>query len=96
MDEQEQLIFIRYLVKRLKKSWRELAVHRGLAEMLREQGYQDVDVLLETFRGDPSVQEEMDRQFAWLDKLMPPAEAEIQEKVFLEYLEKWQPDGDPN
>lgn len=96
MDEQEQRIFIRFLAGRIKKYWRELTVHRAFAETLRCQGYQDVDSILDTFRADASLSEEMDRQFAWLDKLMPPSESEIQGKAFLEYLEKWQPGGEPN
>jgi hypothetical protein len=96
MDEQEKRIFIRFLASRLKKYWRELTVHRSLAEALREQGYQDVDAILDAARAEPFLAEEMDRQFAWLDKLLPPSEVEIQEKALLEYLQKWQPGGDPN
>lgn len=96
MDEQEQRIFIRYLVKRLKESWCELTAHRIFAETLRANGYQDVDKILAAVRAYPSLPEEMDRHFAWIDKLIPPLESEIQEKALREYLQKWQPDGEPN
>jgi len=96
MDELEQSIFIRYLVKRLKESWCELTAHRIFAEILRANGYQDVDKILAVARADPSLPEEMGRHFAWIDKLIPPLESEILEKALLEYLEKWKPDGEPN
>ena len=96
MDELEQRIFIRFLTGKLKEYWRELAAHRIFAETLRANGYQDVDKILAAARAYPSLPEEMDRHFAWLDKLIPPLESEIQEKALLEYLQKWQPDGEPN
>ena len=96
MDDQEQGILIRYLAKRLKRCWAELAAHQALAETLRQQGHPGVDELINIFRSDPSVREETDRRFAWLDKLLPPSETEIQEKVLREYLEKWHPKGEPN
>jgi hypothetical protein len=96
MDEQEQRAFVRFLAKRLKKYCRELWVHQAFAANLRVAGYEDVDAIIEGIRNLPEIQDELDRQFSWLDELVPQADEQNQEKALQEYLEKWKPTGDPN
>lgn len=96
MDEQEQRIFTRFLVERLKWYFRELAVHRVFAERLRQEGYQDVDAILERARVQPDLDQATDKQFAWIDELLPPSAEQNYEKAVREYLERWKPDGEPN
>jgi hypothetical protein len=96
MNEQEQRMFLRFLVGLLKEHYRELAVHRTFAETLRQDGYQDVDAILETARSRSELDREIEKRFAWIDELVPPTDAENYRKALREYLEKWKPDGEPN
>jgi hypothetical protein len=93
MDEQEQRMFIRFLAKHWKQCAQELTLHKAFLETLRQKGYEDVDLLLETLRTEPSLPIESVRRFEWLEELLPPPETEIREK---EFLAKWVPSGRPN
>jgi hypothetical protein len=96
MDEQEQRIFIGFLIGRLKSCFRELSVHRALAQMLREEGYKDVDAILGRARVQPALKQAVEEQFAWIDELAPPTPSQEYERAVREYLERWKPDGEPN
>lgn len=96
MNEQEQTIFIGFLIERLKYYFRELAAHRALADRLRSEGYRDVDAILGRARVQPALDQVVKEQFAWIEELAPPTLSQEYEKAAREYLERWKPDGEPN
>jgi hypothetical protein len=96
MNEEGQKRLIRYLAKRVKELYRELLVHRGFVQLLKEIGYQDVDSILESARQSPAVQERYEAYFRGFDELIPPVDEDFEEQALRELLQRWKPDGEPN
>jgi len=92
----EQQMLLRFLAKKLKKYCRELWVYQAFAERLRQEGYGDVDKVIADSRSFPGIDDELDKQFAWLDELLSQPAVESQDNRLLEFLENWKPKGEPN
>jgi hypothetical protein len=96
MNDEQQKRFIRYLAKRMKTLHRELLAHQAFAQYLKENGYQDVDAIIESARQSPEVQASHNAFFHGFDELIPPADEDILEQDLRELLQGWKPDGEPN
>jgi ASC-1-like (ASCH) protein len=96
MDQDEQRSFILFLAKEMKLYCRELMAYQLFAEMLKENGIEGVDQMLEKARNSPAIQARFQRQFEGFDELLPPSREELEELAWQELLKDWKPSGRPN
>ncbi len=96
MDPDEQRSFILFLAKEMKLYCRELMAYQLFVQMLKENGMEGVDELIEQARNSPAVQERFKKQFEGFDDLLPPSREQLEEIAWQELLKQWKPDGQPN
>ena len=96
MDQDEQRSFILFLAKEMKLYCRELMAYQLFAQILKDNGIQGVDQLIETARSSPALQARFEKQFEGFDELLPPSREEIEEKAWREVVQRWKPNGKPN
>jgi hypothetical protein len=96
MDQDEQRSFILFLAKEMKLYCRELMAYQQFAQVLKDNGIQGVDELIEKARRSPELQARFEKQFEGFDELLPPSREEIEEQAWSELLKEWKPDGPPN
>ncbi|MGA2166609.1 MAG: hypothetical protein ABSG62_00260 [Terracidiphilus sp.] len=97
MNDEEQK---RYLLKRMKEIYRELTVYRAFASIAKEKGFQaevgnegfkDVDGLLESARQLPQLDKWVDSHFSGLEGLLGLTNESLLDQALQELLEKSYP-----
>jgi ASC-1-like (ASCH) protein len=96
MDQDEQRSFILFLAKEMKLYCKELMAYQLFVEMLKENGMEGVDDLIERARSSPAVKARFEKQFEGFDELLPPSREELEEQAWQELLKEWNPGGKPN
>lgn len=88
--------FVNFLIKRMREYSHELNAHRAVLENYKLLLPEKVDEMLEHYRKAPAIQALTEKQFAGLDLIVEQLGEDPQEKALLEFLEKWNPIGEPN
>ena len=96
MDPDEQRSFILFLAKEMKLYCRELMAYQAFAEMLKQNGMEGVDELIESARQSQAVRGRFEKQFEGFDALLPPSREELEDLAWQELLKDWKPSGKPN
>lgn len=96
MDTIDSKRFARFLLKLLRRSTRELHVHKAVLENFKLVFPDKVEELLEEYRRAPEIQALAESQFDQLDTLVEQLDGGLQEKALLEMLEKLQLYEKPN
>ena len=96
MDQDEQRSFILFVAKEMKLYCRELMAYQFFARMLKENGMEGVDELIEQARNSPVVAAQFEKQFEGFDALLPPSREQLEELAWHELLKDWKPGGKPN
>jgi len=90
-------VAIRVLAEQAKKNYRELLVYRAFAQLLKNNGFEDVvEETLDDARSSPSLQKDADAYDAVIDSKIPPSDSDRLDEAIQEALATLPPTELPN
>ncbi|MGB8096254.1 MAG: hypothetical protein WCF17_03790 [Terracidiphilus sp.] len=96
MEKPELLAIINVLARQAKSHYRELLAHRMFAQYLKNEGYRDVDEIIESARQSAEIQAAGAKYDQAIDAKIPPSDEELLDEALKKWLASLPSAGLPN